>query len=47
MSSLSQHDDLPDEPFLESVEETLLNQDELDSFPSSPFQPSFNPPEPQ
>ena len=43
---LSQHDDLLHEPVFESTKETLLDQDKFDSSQSSPFQSSFNSPEP-
>ena len=43
----SQHDDLLHEPDFESINETLHDQDEFDSSPSSPFQFSFNSLEPQ
>ena len=43
---LSQHNDLLDKPVSESTK-TLLDQDEFGSSPSSPFQSSFNSPEPQ
>ena len=44
---LSQHDDLLDEPDLESTEETPLHLHELDSSPYSTFQSFFHCPEPQ